>query len=66
MMSCHCTWRSLSSSSLSASLPRITGLKGLGDEEELEEPLLEFRSFAEVGAEEEDDNHNIFREEEDG
>ena len=58
MMSCHCTWRSLSSSSLSASLPRITGLKGLGDEEELEEPLLEFRSFAEAGDEEEDNDDN--------
>lgn len=61
MTSCHCTWRSLSSSSLSASLLRITGLKGLGDEE-LDEPLAEFRSFADAGGDEEEDN-NIDRDE---
>lgn len=57
MTSCHCTWRSLSSSSLSVSLLRITGLKGLGDEE-LDEPFLEFRSFADAGDDEEDNDDN--------
>lgn len=64
MTSSHRTWRSLSSSSLPASLLCITGLKGLEEDEETEEPLLECRSFAEVGDEKEDNDDNIIREEE--
>lgn len=48
--SCHC----------------ITSLKGLGEEEEeeIEEPLLEFSSFAELADEEDENEANINREEE--